>query len=186
MVYTEEVPKNADNPRYTLDENGQWWYRPFSTKGKQWSRIKSFVRDCESCGTKFLWHARTRHANTRSSGNFCGIQCANKSVKAEIRNVRRGAATRTWQGGRHKTAQGYIQIWAGEHPNRNKNNYIYEHRLVMEQSLGRPLLPREQVHHKNGIRDDNRPENLELWSKQQPSGQRTTEQKHCPSCTCNT
>ena len=47
-----------------------------------------------------------------------------------------------------------------------------EHRLVMARSLGRPLRGDESVHHRNGDRTDNRPDNLELWSRYQPSGAR--------------
>jgi len=50
--------------------------------------------------------------------------------------------------------------------------HTLEHRIVMEQIMGRPLFRDENVHHKNGVRDDNRPENLELWSTSQPKGQR--------------
>ena len=53
-----------------------------------------------------------------------------------------------------------------------KSMNILQHREVMEGMLGRKLLPKENVHHKNGVKHDNRPENLELWTTSQPSGQR--------------
>lgn len=68
--------------------------------------------------------------------------------------------------------QGYYLVRLPDHPNANVNGYIHEHRLVYSEYLGRPLLPNENVHHKNGDRQDNRLENLELWVTMQPSGQR--------------
>ena len=66
---------------------------------------------------------------------------------------------------------GYVQVRT-ESGRGSKGKYTYEHRLVMEEMLGRKLTKSETVHHKNGVRDDNRPENLELWSNAQPYGQR--------------
>lgn len=62
-------------------------------------------------------------------------------------------------------------LYAPEHPRApGGNGYVFEHTLVMEQLLGRYLERDETVHHRNGVRDDNSPENLELWVRPQPPG----------------
>ena len=63
-----------------------------------------------------------------------------------------------------------MMVFMPEH--RKGNPYVREHVIVMEVMLGRDLHDFETVHHKNGQRSDNRPENLELWASKQPSGQR--------------
>jgi hypothetical protein len=108
-------------------------------------------------------------------------------VKGEPYRFLKGHASRTltgerhsrWQGGVTRTDEGYIKQRVG-------GRYVFQHRLVMEEMLGRPLAAHEQVHHKNGKKDDNRPENLELWVRSQPSGTRAGEGKHCPTCNCQT
>ena len=70
-------------------------------------------------------------------------------------------------------SSGYVELKIGNGlGNRGRNNWVYEHVWVMEQHLGRKLLPGEEVHHRNRQRDDNRLENLELWTTSQPAGGR--------------
>lgn len=69
----------------------------------------------------------------------------------------------------------YKTILMPEHPNANSYGEIAEHRFVMSEMLGRPLVKGENVHHKNGDTRDNRPENLELWNTAQPAGQRPSD-----------
>jgi len=71
-------------------------------------------------------------------------------------------------------SEGYVRLFMPGHPNAYKTGHVTEHVYVMGEMLGRPLLPGETVHHLNGIKTDNRPENLELWvgRGRQPKGQR--------------
>lgn len=76
------------------------------------------------------------------------------------------------KGSGHINKRGYKIIKKHGHPNAHKLGSIGEHIWVMSEYLGRPLRKGENVHHMNGIRNDNRIDNLELWHKGQPSGQR--------------
>lgn len=65
-----------------------------------------------------------------------------------------------------------MYVYYKAHPYADKTGRVLEHRLIFEKKLGRYLFPFESIHHKNNIRDDNRIENLELWSGIQPTGAR--------------
>jgi len=81
-----------------------------------------------------------------------------------------------WRGGRTRSHAGYVLVKLRGHPRSwDKKQYVLEHILVMEDFLGRHLLPNENVHHRNGVKDDNRIKNLELWVRPQPSGIRVSD-----------
>lgn len=104
------------------------------------------------------------------------------SIKARLNSIkaRKGKKGGNNKGGRIKDKFGYIQIWKPEHPNAKLAGYVHEHRLVMANHLGRPLTSEEYVHHKNGIKDDNRLENLEIMTKKVHRGV-----VECPYCKSN-
>ncbi len=72
----------------------------------------------------------------------------------------------------HWNNKGYRYILRKGHPNAQRTGKMFQHVWIMSEYLGRPLLKTETVHHKNGLRYDNRIENLELWSHNHPYGQR--------------
>lgn len=76
----------------------------------------------------------------------------------------RGSRNPAWKGGRRVDADGYVNVHMPDHPHAKKNGTILEHRVVFEKKIGRYLKPSEVVHHKNGVKHDNRPDNLELFS----------------------
>jgi hypothetical protein len=97
------------------------------------------------------------------------------------RNRNASTLAKRRNGGRLRSSSGYVYLMvepqdplysmAQAHFG-DANRYVFEHRIVLARHLGRPLYPFESPHHKNGRRSDNRLENLELWVKPQPAGQR--------------
>lgn len=116
----------------------------------------------------------------RLGGKRCSIVgCDRRAVARDLcpRHYRRLASTGSTDSPRPQgvwrtrdSRSGYVFLSIPTTTSRRRK--VGEHRYVMEQILDRPLRPFETAHHRNGLRDDNRPANLELWTRPQPSGQR--------------
>ena len=78
--------------------------------------------------------------------------------------VHSGSRHLNWKGGRIFNGFGYVLIYSPAHPNKNNSGYVLEHRLVVERFIGRYLKKGEDIHHVNGIKTDNRIENLKIMS----------------------
>lgn len=105
---------------------------------------------------------RTYYAKDMCSLHYNRVRLTGEAGPSHAKKAHRGQG-REW---RNTEDSGYVYLTP---LGRTK---IAEHRFVMEEALGRPLEVWENVHHRNGIRDDNRLENLELWCTPQPAGQR--------------
>ena len=88
--------------------------------------------------------------------------------EARAFNNQSGKNSSNWNGGRFKNSSGYIKIHKPEHP-KASYNYVYEHHLVWEKANGKLLPDGWVIHHINGIKDDNRIENLAAMSKSEHS-----------------
>lgn len=86
--------------------------------------------------------------------------------KQKMSKARKGSKSYNYKGGKCKTSSGYISVLCPNHPLHDHNDCVLEHRLVMEKELGRYLTPEEITHHINGIKTDNRIENLLLFTNQ--------------------
>lgn len=104
-----------------------------------------------------------------------GLSSSCGCLRYEAMKGAKGSKSIGWRGGRTKSSTGYVLVQQPLHPAAQRDGYVPEHRLVMERILRRYLRPEETVHHINGRRDDNRPENLELWASRQPKGQRVSD-----------
>jgi len=143
------------------------------SRGRKYQTTKQKTGEtiiCKTCGKNSY---RTLSEIKRGRTNYCSFECRKKGG---YNPYRKGQESPNWKGGTSKV-KGYIYVKCLEHPNKNSGGYVAQHRLVMEKHIGRYLFKKESVHHKNGVKDDNRIENLELVSCSPHNGY-----VECPHC----
>jgi len=142
-----------------LYRNKAWLYN------KYWVEMLSSVEIGELCGVAnetIIKSLRRDNIPVRTKSEARKLWIKNHPEWKNPIGDLRGEKNHFWKGGRAKHSAGYILVHSPGHPNASRDRYVYEHRLVMEKHIGRYLHPWETVHHINGIRNDNRIENLKL------------------------
>lgn len=137
------------------------FFHPKESKRKMSNSQKGRKHSEETKLKMSKWH-KGRKFSKEHCENMSKVRIG-KPLSEETKRKMKGRKSSNWKGGRQKRLDGYVTIHQPTHPFCIRNSYVYEHRLVMEKHLGRYLKPEEVVHHINGMPDDNRLENLQLF-----------------------
>lgn len=134
-------------------------------RGTTKHRVEQARKVLDSSAVRQMERARQEREDQTNLCRYTGAMAAAMDVEAVLGSPSRRPTVE----GRTIDGQGYAHIYMPFHP-RAVNGRVREHVVVMERKIGRLLFAGENVHHRNGVRDDNHPENLELWAKPQPTG----------------
>jgi len=114
-------------------------------------RIKG---DCKETEIAIKKHHKWKGIPKYKQGHYTSVYVQTKDIKGKNSNG--------WKGGRKIDKDGYVLVYAPDHPNARKNGYVLEHRMIMAEQLGRALTSKEVVHHERGKQNPD-PKHLKVF-----------------------